>query len=111
MIRNTEKREYHSSSRKEAAQLTRQTIIEVARHVFLEKGYAAATMPAIAQAAGVALGVLASLSEWDNLSEIQHVHRAVLADFHVGGFKVAMDDAARSNSRAYHAYNEISRGP
>jgi len=55
MIRNTEKREYHSSSRKEAAQLTRQTIIEVARRVFLEKGYAAATMPAIAQAAGVAL--------------------------------------------------------
>jgi AcrR family transcriptional regulator len=55
MIRNTEKREYDASSRKEAAQLTRQTIIEVARRVFLEKGYAAATMPAIAQAAGVAL--------------------------------------------------------
>lgn len=55
MIRNTEKREYDSSSRKEAAQLTRQTIIRVARRVFLEKGYAAATMPAIARAAGVAL--------------------------------------------------------
>jgi AcrR family transcriptional regulator len=55
MIRKTEKREYDASSRKEAAQLTRQTIIEVARRVFLEKGYAAATMPAIAQAAGVAL--------------------------------------------------------
>jgi len=55
MMRKTEKREYDASSRKEAAQLTRQTIIEVARRVFLEKGYAAATMPAIAQAAGVAL--------------------------------------------------------
>jgi AcrR family transcriptional regulator len=55
MSRKTEKREYDASSRKEAAQLTRQTIIEVARRVFLEKGYAAATMPAIARAAGVAL--------------------------------------------------------
>lgn len=55
MSRNTEKREYDSSSRKEAAQLTRQTIISAARRVFLEKGYAAATMPAVAQASGVAL--------------------------------------------------------
>src|SRR5690349_974292 len=55
MIKNTGKREYDSSSRKEAAQLTRQNIIEVARRLFLEKGYAAATMPMIAQTAGVAL--------------------------------------------------------
>jgi AcrR family transcriptional regulator len=55
MTQRPKKREYDSSSRKEAAGLTRQTIIEAARGVFLEKGYAAATMPAIAQAAGVAL--------------------------------------------------------
>lgn len=53
--RNGKKRVYDSSSRKEAAKLTRQTILEAARRVFLEKGYAAATMPAIAQEAGVAL--------------------------------------------------------
>lgn len=49
------RRDYDSTSRKEAAQLTRETIIEAARRVFLDKGYAAATMPAIAAAAGVAL--------------------------------------------------------
>jgi AcrR family transcriptional regulator len=49
------KRVYNSSSRKEAARLTHQSIVEAARSVFLDKGYAAATMPAIAQAAGVAL--------------------------------------------------------
>jgi AcrR family transcriptional regulator len=49
------KRVYNSSSRKEAARLTHQSIIDAARSVFLDKGYAAATMPAIAQAAGVAL--------------------------------------------------------
>lgn len=49
------KRAYDSSSRKEAARATHQAIVEAARNVFLDKGYAAATMPAIAQAAGVAL--------------------------------------------------------
>ena len=34
---------------------TRQSILDAARKVFLEKGYAAATMPAIAQAAGIAM--------------------------------------------------------
>src|SRR6185295_13810627 len=34
---------------------TRHSIIDAARRLFLEKGYAATTMPAIAQAAGIAL--------------------------------------------------------
>ena len=55
MTRAVKKRLYNSSSRKEAARLTRQSIIDTARRVFLDKGYAATTMPAIAQAAGVAL--------------------------------------------------------
>ena len=55
MIKTAKKRAYDSSSRKEAARGTHQTILGAARSVFLEKGYAAATMPAIAQAAGVAL--------------------------------------------------------
>ena len=49
------KRVYDASSRKEAAKVTRQSIVDAARSVFVEKGYAAATMPAIAQAAGVSL--------------------------------------------------------
>lgn len=55
MTRTKRKRAYDSSSRREAARLTQQSILETARNVFLDKGYAAATMPAIAQAAGVAL--------------------------------------------------------
>jgi AcrR family transcriptional regulator len=54
-IRTVKKRIYDSSSRKGAATLTRQSILLAAQRVFLDKGYARATMPAIAQAAGVAL--------------------------------------------------------
>ena len=55
MAKTAKKRAYDSSSRKEAARLTHQGILDAARDVFLDQGYAAATMPAIAQAAGVAL--------------------------------------------------------
>jgi AcrR family transcriptional regulator len=55
VTKKKKKREYDSSSRKQAARLTQDAIIEAARRVFLDKGYAAATMPAIAEAAGVAL--------------------------------------------------------
>lgn len=55
MAKPIKKRAYDSNSRKEAARLTRQTIIEAARRVFIDRGYAGTTMPAIAQAAGVAL--------------------------------------------------------
>jgi AcrR family transcriptional regulator len=48
-------RSYDSRSRKEAAKLTREAIMDAARRVFLDKGYAGATMPEIAHAAGVAL--------------------------------------------------------
>jgi AcrR family transcriptional regulator len=55
MAQTAKKRIYDSRSRKEAARLTRQSILEAARGIFLDKGYAATTMPAIAQAAGVSL--------------------------------------------------------
>jgi AcrR family transcriptional regulator len=48
-------RTYDSSSRREAAQATRQSILQAALQMFLLKGYAATTMPAIAQAAGIAM--------------------------------------------------------
>jgi AcrR family transcriptional regulator len=49
------KRKYDSTSRSEAAKTTRELILNSACAIFLEKGYAAATMPAIAAAAGTAL--------------------------------------------------------
>lgn len=51
----TKRRSYDSSSRKQAALATRQAILDAARRLFLKHGYAATTMPAIAQAAGIAL--------------------------------------------------------
>ncbi|MFN7992679.1 MAG: helix-turn-helix domain-containing protein [Bryobacteraceae bacterium] len=50
-----EKRSYHSRFRADGAGATRKAIIDSARRLFLEKGYAAATMPEIAKAAGTAL--------------------------------------------------------
>ena len=55
MSRVRAKRTYDSSARREAARATRQSILDAAQSVFLEKGYSAATMPAIAKAAGIAL--------------------------------------------------------
>ena len=55
MTLTIKRRAYDSTVRKEAAEATRQSIIESARRLFLENGYAGTTMPAIAQAAGIAL--------------------------------------------------------
>lgn len=49
------RRAYDATRRRQAAEATRRSILEAARGLFLERGYAAATMPAIARAAGVAL--------------------------------------------------------
>lgn len=55
MTQAKRKRVYDASSRQQAAKLTHQSIVDAARRVFVDKGYAAATMPAIAHAAGVSL--------------------------------------------------------
>ena len=49
------KRTYNSTSRRQAAQVTRQSILDAARRIFVAKGYAAATVPEIAEAAAIAL--------------------------------------------------------
>src|SRR5437868_3847687 len=54
-MRKTTRRPYNSPSRREAAKATRQSIIDCARRMFLEKGYAATTMPEIADGARIAL--------------------------------------------------------
>jgi len=48
------KRKYNSSRRKDQARQTRLQIMEAARKLFIERGYAGATIEAIAQEAGVA---------------------------------------------------------
>lgn len=58
MSRAAKRRPYSSATRETAALATREAIIEAARRVFLERGYAGATMPAIADAAGVALDTI-----------------------------------------------------
>jgi AcrR family transcriptional regulator len=52
------RRRYDGSRRRAAAGQTRRAIVAAARLLFLERGYAATTMPAIAAAAGVALDTL-----------------------------------------------------
>lgn len=49
------KRSYNSSRRKEQARQTRRQIVEAARSLFLERGYAGTTIEAIAGQAGVAV--------------------------------------------------------
>jgi TetR/AcrR family transcriptional regulator of autoinduction and epiphytic fitness len=53
--KKTTKRAYNSSRRQEQANQTRLQIVEAARSLFIERGYAGATMEAIAQEAGVAV--------------------------------------------------------
>jgi AcrR family transcriptional regulator len=55
MEKVVKRRTYNSSARKAAAHSTRQSIIDAARRVFIQNGYAGATMPAIAREAGIAL--------------------------------------------------------
>jgi TetR/AcrR family transcriptional regulator of autoinduction and epiphytic fitness len=53
--KKTTKRAYNSSRRQEQANQTRLQIVEAARSLFIERGYAGATLDAIAQQAGVAV--------------------------------------------------------
>ena len=48
------KRKYNSTRRQEQARETRRHVIEAARQLFIENGYAGATIDAIAREAGVA---------------------------------------------------------
>jgi AcrR family transcriptional regulator len=53
--RHVKPRRYESVVRAEAAERTRQSILDAARELFVEQGYAAMTMQAVADRAGVAL--------------------------------------------------------
>jgi AcrR family transcriptional regulator len=49
------RRPYDSSGRQQQAQRTRRSVIDSAHRLFLERGFAATTMPAVAEAAGVSV--------------------------------------------------------
>jgi AcrR family transcriptional regulator len=49
------RRAYDSSRRREQARLSRKAVLEAARNLFLERGYGATSIPAIASEAGVAV--------------------------------------------------------
>jgi AcrR family transcriptional regulator len=54
-VKTGTKRRYDASRRREAARRTRRAVLDAARALFLERGYARTTMTAVAAAAGVSV--------------------------------------------------------
>jgi AcrR family transcriptional regulator len=103
MTRILTKRAYDSSARRKAAQATRQSIIDAARRVFLEKGYAAATMPAIARAAGIAMDtVYATVGKKPSLFRL-------LVEAAISGSDRAVPPEERDYVRAIRAETDAAR--
>ena len=97
------KRKYDSTSRSEAAKTTRELIINSARAIFLEKGYAAATMPAIAMAAGTALDtVYATVGKKPALFRL-------LIEMAISGSDRALPAEERDYVRAIRAETDAAR--
>jgi AcrR family transcriptional regulator len=103
MARAISTRAYDSSSRREAAQTTRQSILDAARRVFLNKGYAAATMPAIARDAGIALDtVYATVGRKPSLFRL-------LVETSISGSDRAVPAEERNYVRAIRAETDAAR--
>jgi AcrR family transcriptional regulator len=97
------KRKYDSTSRSEAAKTTRESIIQSARAIFLEKGYAAATMPAVAMAAGTALDtVYATVGKKPALFRL-------LIEMAISGSDRALPPEERDYVRAIRAETDAAR--
>jgi AcrR family transcriptional regulator len=97
------KRKYDSTSRSEAARTTRELIINSARAIFLEKGYAAATMPAVAIAAGTALDtVYATVGKKPALFRL-------LIEMAISGSDTAVPAEDRDYVRAIRAETDAAR--
>jgi AcrR family transcriptional regulator len=103
MAKAIKRRTYDSSTRKAAAQSTRQSIIEAARRVFLQSGYAGATMPAIAKEAGIALDtVYAAVGKKPALFRL-------LVETAISGRDSAVDAEERDYVRAIRAEPDAER--
>ena len=102
-MKKTTKRTYNSTSRRKAAEATRRSIIDAARQMFLEKGYAATTMPAIANAAGIALDtVYATVGKKPALFRL-------LVEMAISGSDKAVPAEARDYVRAIRAEPDSAR--
>jgi AcrR family transcriptional regulator len=102
-MKKTTKRTYNSTSRRKAAEATRQSIIESARQMFLENGYAATTMPAIANVAGIALDtVYATVGKKPALFRL-------LVEMAISGSDKAVPAEARDYVRAIRAEPDAAR--
>ncbi len=97
MAKAVKRRKYDSSARKAAAQSTRQSIIDAARRVFIQNGYAGATMPVIAKEAGIALDtVYAAVGKKPTLFRL-------LVETAISGRDRAVDAEERDYVRAIRA--------
>ena len=102
-MKKTARRTYDSPSRREAARATRQSIIDSALRMFLEKGYAATTMPAIANAAGIALDtVYATIGKKPALFRL-------LVEVAISGSDRAVPSEERDYVRAIRAEPDAAR--
>lgn len=97
------RRNYDSSARKQAAQVTRHAILESARREFLQRGYAGATMAAIARGAGTALDtVYAAVGKKPALFRL-------LMEVAISGRDEAVPAAQREYVRAIRAEPDAAR--
>lgn len=86
------KRAYHSNRREEQARTTRGAILEAAQSLFIQRGYAATTIDAIARQADVAVQTVywafgskravlqAILDRWRAAAEIDETYIALMSD-------------------------------
>jgi AcrR family transcriptional regulator len=96
-------RKYESTLRAQSAAATRQAILDSARRLFLEKGYAATTMSEIANAAGTALDtVYAAVGKKPALFRL-------LIEMAISGKDTAVPAAQRDYVRAIRAEPDAAR--
>ena len=97
------RRKYDSTIRAEAAKATREAILDSARRLFVERGYAATTMPEIARAAGIALDtVYATAGKKPALFRL-------LIEMAISGSDRAVPAEERDYVRAIRAETDASR--
>src|SRR3569833_423188 len=102
-VKKKGKRPYDTSSRRKAAEMNRKAILDAARAMFCERGYAGTSMQAIAQVAGIALDtVYASVGKKPALF-------ALLVEAAISGTDVAIPAEERDYVRAIRAEPDAVR--
>ena len=83
------KRRYDAERRRARAEQSRRTLLAVARRSFLERGYAATTMPAVAAAAGVSVETI-----YKTFGGKPHLVMALFHDAIAGDGQISTEDRA-----------------